>query len=106
MLQNITGERMNLKKGLQYFILSGLVYFVVTMPVRHFFSLMPVAEMRPAAVFPPLFGMLYGFWGAFGGAVARERPCMFLHRLSIYGPESGQIFQLRLIYFSWWKLRF
>lgn len=70
MVQNITGESINWKKGIQHFILSGLVYFVVTMPVRHFFSLMPVAEMRSAAVFPPLFGMIYGFWGALGCAVA------------------------------------
>lgn len=70
MAQNITGENLNWKKGLQYFILSAVVYYIVTMPVRHFFSLMPVAEMRPAAVFPPLFGMIYGFWGALGCAVA------------------------------------
>lgn len=70
MAQNIMGENLNWKKGLQYFILSAVVYFIVTMPVRHFFSLMPVAEMRPAAVFPPLFGMIYGFWGALGCAVA------------------------------------
>lgn len=70
MVHSITGEKLNWKKAILSFILSGVVYFVVTMPVRHFFSLMPVAEMRPAAVFPPLFGMLFGFWGALGCATA------------------------------------
>lgn len=70
MKHNNIRENMNWKKRLWYFILSGVVYFVVTMPLRHFFSLMPVAEMRSAAVFPPIFGMIYGFWGALGCAVA------------------------------------
>lgn len=37
MAQNITGESMNWKKRLQYFILSGVVGFVIATPVRHFF---------------------------------------------------------------------
>ena len=62
--------RKKIYQGLQQFLLSGIIFFVITMPVRFCFSLMPVAEIRSAAVFPPFFGMIYGFWGALGCAVA------------------------------------
>lgn len=68
MEQNRTGKK--IYKGLQQFLLSGIIFFVITMPVRFCFSLMPVAEMRSASVLPPFFGMIYGFWGALGCAVA------------------------------------
>lgn len=70
MEHNNTGDKSIWKKRIQHFLLSGVVFFVVTMPFRQYFALMPVTEIRPAAVLPPFFGMIFGFWGALGCAVS------------------------------------
>ncbi|MGN0484348.1 MAG: SpoIIE family protein phosphatase [Lachnospiraceae bacterium] len=58
------------KRNVVWFVVSGLIFFAVTMPFRKYFALMEVTEIRPAAALPPFFGMVYGFWGALGCATA------------------------------------
>ena len=59
-----------LKEQLWQFLLSGAVFFVVTMPFKYYFALMDVTEIRPAAVLPPFFGILFGLPGSLGCAVS------------------------------------
>lgn len=47
-------------------ITVALLFFVVTMPFRAFFQVLPVTEVRPASAFNPVFGLLFGFPGALG----------------------------------------
>ena len=69
----ISGNNNTWKKMLLQFALSGLIFFAFTMPFRQYFALMEVTEIRPAAALPPFFGMVYGFWGALGCAVANMK---------------------------------
>lgn len=78
MAQSITGEKLNWKKRLQFFILSGVIFLIITIPFQQLFPLMHVAEIRPSAIIPPFFGMIYGFWGALGCAVAKMISDMIL----------------------------
>ena len=47
---------------------SALLFFVVTVPFRHFFSVMQVTEVRPASALPPVLGLLLGVPGILGCA--------------------------------------
>lgn len=58
------------KKHILHLLISGVAFFVITMPFREFFSVMGVTEVRPASAFPPVFGILFGIWGAMGTAIA------------------------------------
>ena len=78
----ISGNNNTWKKRLLQFALSGLIFFAFTMPFRQYFALMEVTEIRPAAALPPFFGMVYGFWGALGCAVAN----MIADLMSGYSP--------------------
>lgn len=78
----ISGNNNTWKKMLLQFALSGLIFFAFTMPFRQYFALMEVTEIRPAAALPPFFGMVYGFWGALGCAVAN----MIADLMSGYSP--------------------
>jgi len=50
-------------------IAAAVLFFAVSMPFREFFRVADVTEVRPAGALNPLFGLLYGFPGAFGCAV-------------------------------------
>ncbi|MDD6057168.1 MAG: PP2C family protein-serine/threonine phosphatase [Clostridiales bacterium] len=70
MIDNSIQGNATWEKKFLRFVVSGLLFFVVTMPFRYYFGMMEVTEIRPAAALPPFFGMVYGFWGALGCAVA------------------------------------
>lgn len=55
-------------KKLIWMLVCAVVFFLVSMPFRRFFALMPMTEVRPASVLPPFFGLVFGFWGAIGAA--------------------------------------
>lgn len=57
------------KKNLIIMAVCGIAFFAVTMPFRKLFALMPVTEVRPASVIPPVAGLLFGGVGAFGAAL-------------------------------------
>ena len=42
---------------------SALIFFVMTLPPRHFFQVVAVTEVRPASVLNPLLGLFYGRQG-------------------------------------------
>jgi phosphoserine phosphatase RsbU/P len=73
----------HMKKHLFHFIMSGIVFFIITMPFRTFFSVMAVTEVRPASALPPVFGLLFGFWGALGAAIAN----LIADIMSGYSPQ-------------------
>lgn len=70
MIHNRDSNNSIYKEKILQFLLSGIIFFAVTMPFRQYFALMEVTEIRPAAALPPFFGMVYGFWGALGCAAA------------------------------------
>lgn len=55
-------------KKIKIVVLTALLFFLVTVPCRQIFHLSEVTEVRPAGAFPPVFGMLFGVWGALGCA--------------------------------------
>lgn len=57
------------KKNLQRLFRTALVFFVVTVPFRSMFALTEVTEVRPAGALPPVFGLLFGGYGALGCAI-------------------------------------
>lgn len=59
-----------IKNKIFQFTAAFVVFFVVTMPFRHWFSFVNVTEIRPAAAVVPFFGMLFGISGALGCAVS------------------------------------
>lgn len=57
------------KKKIVITAASALIFFAVTMPFRKLFQVVTVTEVRPAAAFNPLFGLLFGIPGAIGCAL-------------------------------------
>ena len=49
--------------------ISAVLFFIVTMPFRHFFRVIEITEMRPAAALPPVLGLMLGIPGALGCAI-------------------------------------
>ncbi|KZX10306.1 SpoIIE family protein phosphatase [Methanobrevibacter curvatus] len=56
------------KRKMTVFIICSLLFIVVAVPFRYFFPIFTISEMRPASALPPVFGMMFGFWGALGAA--------------------------------------
>ena len=52
------------------FLLSGIAFFLTTMPFRQLFSVFTATEVRPAAVLNPFLGISFGLPAALGIAVA------------------------------------
>ena len=59
----------NIKIYLLQFIVSGILFFGVSVPFRNLFAVADVTEVRPASVFPIVCGLLFGMPGALGAAV-------------------------------------
>ena len=105
MISNSLSIKWEWKRSLLHFVLSGCLFFVVTMPCRYYFGLMEVTEIRPAAALPPFFGMIYGFWGALGCAAAN----FIADILSGYSPGMSLVsFPVQLLmgmlpYMLWYR---
>lgn len=59
-----------LLRGILIFIVSGLLFFLCTMPFRKILSVFTISEVRPAAVLNPLLGICFGLPASLGIAVA------------------------------------
>ena len=105
MISNSLSIKWEWKKSILYFVVSGCLFFVITMPCRYYFGLMEVTEIRPAAALPPFFGMIYGFWGALGCAAAN----FIADILSGYSPGMSlvslpvQLLMGMLPYMLWYR---
>jgi len=49
--------------------ICATIFVIVAVPFRYFFPIFQVSELRPASAFPPVFGMMFGPWGALGAAL-------------------------------------
>lgn len=56
--------------NISVFLITGVIFFALTMPFRQFFNVSGMTELRPATGLPPAFGLLFGVPGALGCAVA------------------------------------
>ncbi len=100
---------MIIKKKCTYKILIVLIccvtFFCITMPFKQIFTLTDATEIRPAEMLPPVFGMLFGFWGALGCAIGN------LAADVIYGYDVVlslisfmiQLFTSYLVYLLWYN---
>ena len=50
--------------------LCAVVFVLVAIPLRYFFPMLQISELRPDSALPPVFGMMFGPWGALGVASA------------------------------------
>lgn len=69
-------------------LLAAVLFFLVTVPFRRLFALTEVTEVRPAGAFPPVFGLLFGGWGALGcalGNLAADILSGYSPRICIWG---------------------
>ncbi len=83
------------------------MFFAATMPFRHFFRLTGVTEIRPAAAFPPVFGLLYGPAGAWGcalGNLLADICSGYSARLCVYG-FAAQLLYGYIPFWMWYGLR-
>lgn len=63
------GIKMKIIKKINIFIVTAILFFLVTMPFRKLFGMAGLTEVRPASAFPTAFGILFGATGALGCAV-------------------------------------
>ena len=88
-------------------ILCSLIYILIAVPFRHFFPILYVSELRPASALPPVFGMLFGPWGALGAAIGN----MVADIIAGYPPEIyilgfiAQFFYGYISYKLWYGLK-
>jgi Serine phosphatase RsbU, regulator of sigma subunit len=59
---------MKIIKKIKIFVITSILFFLVTMPFRKLFGMAGLTEVRPASAFPTAFGILFGAAGAFGCA--------------------------------------
>jgi len=57
------------KAKIAIMILCAVIFIIIAVPFRYLFPIMAVSELRPASALPPVFGMMFGPWGAFGAAL-------------------------------------
>ncbi len=61
-------------RSIAVFLITGLLFFAVTMPFRHFFHVVSMTELRPASAFNPVLGLIFNWPAvlgcAFGNLVA------------------------------------
>lgn len=50
-------------------IICAIIFILVAVPFRYFFPILQITEVRPASALPPVFGMMFGPWGALGAAL-------------------------------------
>ena len=48
--------------------ICAVIFVLIAIPFRYFFPIFQVSELRPASALPPVFGMMFGPWGALGAA--------------------------------------
>lgn len=57
------------KKNILILLSAAIIFFIMTMPFRIFFRVVPVTEVRPASALNPVFGLVFGIHGALGCAL-------------------------------------
>ncbi|MDL2246772.1 SpoIIE family protein phosphatase [Methanobrevibacter sp. OttesenSCG-928-K11] len=66
MPNNLRNE--DLKNKLKVIVTCIIVYIIITIPFKYFFSIVATSELRPSAALTPAFGLLFGPLGAIGAA--------------------------------------
>lgn len=58
----------NLKHKLQRLAVCGVLIFSINLVSSYLFPVIPISELGPVSALPPVFGLLFGPWGALGSA--------------------------------------
>ena len=59
----------SLKSNLIITLFCAIIFIIIAVPFRYFFPIFQISELRPASALPPVFGMMFGKWGALGVAI-------------------------------------
>ena len=59
----------SLKSNLIITLFCAIIFIIIAVPFRYFFPIFQISELRPASALPPVFGMMFGKWGASGIAI-------------------------------------
>jgi len=59
----------SIKAKIAIAFICAIIFIIIAVPFRVFFPIFQVSELRPASALPPVFGMMFGPWGAFGAAL-------------------------------------
>ncbi|MDO5836343.1 MAG: PP2C family protein-serine/threonine phosphatase [Methanobacterium sp.] len=57
-----------LNHKLQRLAICGVLIFSINLVSSYLFPVIPISELGPASALPPVFGLLFGPWGALGSA--------------------------------------
>ncbi len=88
-----------------YVAVSAILYAVVLVPFKGWQMIPGIAEIRPAAVIPPILGILFGPAGAWGCALGNTIGDYFGHTLTqgSYFGAIGNFFFALVAYIVWYK---
>lgn len=79
-----SSDHMNSTKSkITRLIICSFITFIFTLPFHYFFQIATISELRPASALPPVFGMMFGPWGAIGAAIGNLASDIMLG----YSPE-------------------
>ena len=58
-----------LKHKISRMAICGVLIFLTNLLFSYLFPVLPISELGPASALPPVFGLLFGPWGALGSAL-------------------------------------
>lgn len=59
----------SIKSKISILGICAIIFILLAIPFHYFFPIFQVSELRPASALPPVFGMMFGPWGALGVAI-------------------------------------
>lgn len=89
------------KRFILIFLLSGIAFFLLTMPFQKMLSVFTVTEVRPSAVLYPFLGISFG-WPAALGIMTANFVCDILNGYSAAILFEGLILQLLYTMVPYW----
>ena len=59
----------NIKSKITRLVICSAIIFIIKFFFHYFFPTIPISELGPASALPPVFGLMFGPWGAGGAAL-------------------------------------
>lgn len=108
-------EKMKIKKmgklltgsDMKHFIMSAVFYFILILPYKYLFAIIPSNEAKTAAFLPAVLGILWGPAGAIGAATANFAGDLFAGHV-LYAAITGGVanfFQAYIPYKLWYTFK-